>query len=100
MTKLVAWIVAGIIVAAPVTRAKQGDVDEARIKKIVDGIVQPARLEMRGIEHCTTKDFLNWIWHWDAPDKLPAPYNHSNFSIGLVGYLVSDATGQRRVAKP
>jgi len=54
----------------------------------------PPRLEMRGIEHYRTKDFLDWICHWNAPDNLPAPYNYSNFSIGLVGYLVSDATGQ------
>jgi len=42
MAKLAEWIVAGVIAAAPVAQAQQGGADEARIKRIVDGIVQPA----------------------------------------------------------
>jgi hypothetical protein len=42
MAKLAEWIVAGVIAAAPLAQAQQGGADEARIKRIVDGIVQPA----------------------------------------------------------
>src|SRR5450631_1214997 len=53
----------------------------------------PPRLEMRSIEHYTTKDFLTWIAHWKPAVPPPAPYKYSNAGIGLLGYLVMDATG-------
>jgi CubicO group peptidase (beta-lactamase class C family) len=53
----------------------------------------PRRLEMRGIEHYTTHDFLTWISHWRPATRLPAPYRYSNAGIGLLGYLVMTATG-------
>jgi CubicO group peptidase (beta-lactamase class C family) len=50
------------------------------------------RLEMRSIEHYTTKDFLTWISNWRPTSTLPAPYLYSNAGIGLLGYLVMTAT--------
>ena len=53
----------------------------------------PRALEMRSIEHYTTKDFLTWVSHWTPQAKLPAPYLYSNAGIGLLSYLVITATG-------
>jgi CubicO group peptidase (beta-lactamase class C family) len=53
----------------------------------------PRRPEMRSIEHYTTHDFLTWISHWRPASRLPAPYRYSNAGIGLLGYLVTTATG-------
>jgi CubicO group peptidase (beta-lactamase class C family) len=52
----------------------------------------PQRLEMRGIEHYTTKDFLTWISRWKPASAPPAQYLYSNAGIGLLGYLVMTAT--------
>jgi CubicO group peptidase (beta-lactamase class C family) len=53
----------------------------------------PRGLEMRSIEHYTTHDFLTWVSHWRPTTRLPAPYRYSNAGIGLLGYLVTTATG-------
>jgi len=55
----------------------------------------PPRLEMRSIEHYTTEDFLKWVSHWKPATAPPAPYKYSNAGIGLLSYLVADATGKR-----
>jgi len=52
----------------------------------------PRRLEMRSIEHYTTKNFLTFISHWKPKTSLPAPYLYSNAGIGLLSYLVMQAT--------
>ena len=52
----------------------------------------PQRLEMRSIEHYTTKDFLTWVSRWRPASVPPAPYRYSNAGIGLLGYLVMTAT--------
>ena len=52
----------------------------------------PRRLEQRGIEHYTTKDFLTWAAHWTPATPPPAPYLYSNAGIGLLSYLVMQAT--------
>ncbi len=52
----------------------------------------PQRLEMRSIEHYTTKDFLTWVSRWKPESVPPAPYRYSNTSIGLLGYQVMTAT--------
>ncbi len=54
----------------------------------------PRRLEMRGIEHYTKKDFLHWVSAWQPASPPPAPYLYSNAGIGLLSYLVADATGK------
>ena len=53
----------------------------------------PQRLEMRSIEHYTTKDFLSWISRWNPRTPPPAPYLYSNAGIGLLSYLIMTATG-------
>ncbi len=54
----------------------------------------PPKLEMRSIEHYTTKDFLTWVSHWKPAVPPPAPYKYSNSGIGLLSYLVMNATGK------
>ncbi len=49
----------------------------------------------RNIEHYTTDDFLKWVSHWTPTSKPPAPYLYSNAGIGLLSYLIADATGKR-----
>ncbi len=53
----------------------------------------PPKLERRSIEHYTTKDFLTWVAHWKPEVPPPAPYKYSNSGIGLLSYLMMDATG-------
>jgi len=54
----------------------------------------PPQLEMRSIEHYTVKDFLTWVSKWKPASAPPAPYLYSNSGIGLLSYLVDDATGK------
>ena len=54
----------------------------------------PGPLWKRNIEHYTTADFLKWVSHWNPATKLPAPYKYSNAGIGLLSYLVADASGK------
>ncbi len=49
----------------------------------------------RNIEHYTTDDFLRWVSHWTPTSKPPAPYLYSNAGIGLLSYLIADATGKQ-----
>ncbi len=48
----------------------------------------------RNIEHYTTDNFLKWVSHWSPATEPPAPYKYSNAGIGLLSYLVADATGK------
>jgi CubicO group peptidase (beta-lactamase class C family) len=54
----------------------------------------PRQLEMRSIEHYTVKDFLGWVSRWKPASPPPAPYLYSNAGIGLLSYLLADATGR------
>lgn len=49
----------------------------------------------RNIEHYTTDDFLKWVSHWAPTSNPPAPYLYSNAGIGLLSYLIADATGKQ-----
>ena len=51
---------------------------------------------MRSIEHYTTRDFLTWVSHWKPVVPPPAPYKYSNSGIGLLSYLVTNATSKSR----
>ena len=48
----------------------------------------------RNIEHYTVKDFLTWVSHRNPSTPPPAPYLYSNSGIGLLSYLVAQATGK------
>lgn len=48
----------------------------------------------RSITDYTTKDFLKWVSEWNPATRPPAPYMYSNAGIGLLSYLVADATGK------
>jgi CubicO group peptidase (beta-lactamase class C family) len=54
----------------------------------------PRRLEQRGIENYTVKEFLTWASNFEPRTHLPAPYKYSNAGIGLLSYLVATATGK------
>ena len=54
----------------------------------------PRGLEQQSIEHYTVKDFLTWASNYEPRTRLPAPYKYSNAGIGLLSYLVANATGQ------
>jgi CubicO group peptidase (beta-lactamase class C family) len=54
----------------------------------------PRRLEQRGIENYTVKEFLTWASNFEPRTHLPAPYKYSNAGIGLLSYLVTTATGK------
>jgi CubicO group peptidase (beta-lactamase class C family) len=54
----------------------------------------PRGLEQRSIEHYTVRDFLTWASNYRPTTRLPAPYKYSNAGIGLLSYLLANATGQ------
>jgi CubicO group peptidase (beta-lactamase class C family) len=54
----------------------------------------PRKLEQRGIENYTVKEFLTWASNFEPRTHLPAPYKYSNAGIGLLSYLVTTATGK------
>lgn len=54
----------------------------------------PRGLEQRSIERYTGKDFLTWASNYEPSTRLPAPYKYSNAGIGLLSYLVANATGK------
>jgi CubicO group peptidase (beta-lactamase class C family) len=45
------------------------------------------------IKDYTTHDFLTWVSSWNPTAPPPAPYKYSNAGVGLLSYLVADATG-------
>lgn len=53
----------------------------------------PRNLQMRGIDNYTVKDFLRWASRWQPASSPPASYLYSNAGIGLLSYLVAEATG-------
>jgi CubicO group peptidase (beta-lactamase class C family) len=55
----------------------------------------PPNLEMRSIRYYTTRDFLQWVSRWTPTAPPPAPYVYSNAGIGLLSYLMDDATHTR-----
>jgi CubicO group peptidase (beta-lactamase class C family) len=54
----------------------------------------PRGLEQHDIEHYTVRDFLTWTSNYQPRTQLPAPYKYSNAGIGLLSYLVANATGK------
>ena len=54
----------------------------------------PRGLEQRSIDYYTVKDFLTWASKYESTTRLPAPYKYSNAGIGLLSYLVANATGK------
>jgi CubicO group peptidase (beta-lactamase class C family) len=54
----------------------------------------PPGLENRSVAHYTKADFLKWAAAWNPSTPPPAPYKYSNAGIGLLSYLVTDATGK------
>jgi CubicO group peptidase (beta-lactamase class C family) len=54
----------------------------------------PRAPEERNIEHYTVNDFLTWASNYEPRTQLPAPYRYSNAGIGLLSYLVANATGK------
>ena len=54
----------------------------------------PRGLAERSIENYTQKDFLHWAAAFQPMSPPPAPYVYSNAGIGLLSYLVADATGR------
>ena len=54
----------------------------------------PRLLERRSIEYYTVNDFLTWASGYEPTTQLPAPYKYSNAGIGLLSYLVANATGK------
>ena len=54
----------------------------------------PQRLNERGLGNYTMGDFLNWVSQWSpAGCQLPAPYEYSNASVGLLGPILANARG-------
>src|SRR5271168_3970989 len=54
----------------------------------------PPNLEMRSIKRYTVNDFLKWVSSWEPATAPPAPYLYSNAGIGLLSFLLADATGK------
>jgi len=54
----------------------------------------PRGLQQRSIQSYTVKDFLTWASNYAPRTQLPAPYRYSNAGIGLLSYLVANATGK------
>ena len=54
----------------------------------------PRGLEQKNIQHYTVKDFLTWASQYEPRTQLPARYRYSNAGIGLLSYLVANATGK------